>query len=208
MQNTLQPPACNYKHRILVFPHFMNSCLSHCHQFPAPTEPCGVNPSQHLGQSTPPSQVPDTMQCAFNSRSSATTHVHPAPFPLLCQHSSVQPHAEPDGGTDPARSLPVCKRQRVVSQSGQARSPAHRAGVCGVPAPAHWHQTPAPQTNGCKYPANLNSRTWSPVCTTVNCSLALHESKVSPIRCISVNHNTTQGLDAVKRNVLLKEGSV
>lgn len=153
----------------------MNSCLSRCHQHPVPTEPCGVNPSQHLGRSTPLPQAPDTVQGAFSSRSSA--HVHPAPSPLLCQHSSVQPHAEPDGGTDPAGSLSVCKRQRAVSQSGQARSPARQAGVWGVPAPAHWRHPPAPQTNGCKCPANLNSRTLSPVCTTVNCSLALHESR-------------------------------
>lgn len=64
----------------------MNSCLSYCHQRPVPTEPCGINPSQHLGQPTPLPQVSDTIKGAFSSRSSATTHVHPAPSPLLCQH--------------------------------------------------------------------------------------------------------------------------
>lgn len=37
-------------------------------------------------------QAPDTVQGAFSSKSSATTHVHPAPSSLLCQHS-VQSHA-------------------------------------------------------------------------------------------------------------------
>lgn len=160
---------------LTVFPHSTKSCLSRCHQSPVPAEPCGVNPSQRLGRPAPPPRAPDTAQGAFSSRSSATTHGHPAPSPLWWQHSSVQPHAEPDGGADPAGSPPACKRQRVVSQAGRAHGaavPGARAGACGVPAPAHWCQPPAPQTDGCKCPANLNSRTLPPACTTLNCSLA------------------------------------
>lgn len=117
---------------LTIFPHFMKSCLSCCHQSPVPTEPCAVSSSQHLGWSAAPPQAPDTVHGAFSSRSSAATHGHPAPSPPLWQHSSVQPHAEPAGGTDPAGSPPACKRQRAVSQSGRARSPAHGAATPGA----------------------------------------------------------------------------
>lgn len=132
------------------------------------------------------------MQGAFSSRSSATTNVHPAPSPLLCQHSCVHPHAEPDGGTDPAGSLPVCKRQRVVSQSGWAHRPAHRAGVLGVPAPAHWLQPPAPQINGCKCPAKPEQQDFA-CSTTLFACITLEQRKVSPIRSTSGSHNPSVG---------------
>lgn len=179
-------------HCILVFPHFMNSCLSCCHQRPVPTEPCGANPSQHLGQSPSPPQAPDTVQGAFSSRPSATTHVHPAPSPLLCQHSA-QPHAEPGCGTDPAGSLPVCKRHRAVSQSGQACSPAYCVGVSGVSAPAHWCQPPAPQMG--EVPSKPEQQDFASSlhsCKLLACTTA-EQRKVSPIRSICVSHNPSVG---------------
>lgn len=80
-------------------------------------EPCGVNPSQHLGQFRlhPHLRHGPLTPCKGGKAPSAAGPQRPpmstpAPSLLLCQHSSVQPRAEPDGGTDPAGKLPVCKK--------------------------------------------------------------------------------------------------
>lgn len=84
----------------------------------------------------------------IQQQAAASTHVHPAPSPLCCASTLCSHMLSQVVGPIQLEACLSVERHRAVSQSGQALSPAHCAGVSRVPAPAHWCQPPAPQTNG------------------------------------------------------------
>lgn len=96
-------------------------------------EPCGVNPLQHLGRFRLRLHLRHRPLTLCKAPSPVGPQLPPtstsAPSPLLCRHSSVQPRAEPDGGTDVAGKLPVRKK---AGGYFPARPTPHNAAVPGA----------------------------------------------------------------------------
>lgn len=112
---------------------------------------------------------------AFSCRSFLNYHSCPPLSPSLCCASThLWSHSLNQVGLIQLENRLSIRMHGVISQPDQSHSPALDAAM--------------PEAcNGCKWPANLDSRTLPPACTTVNCVLHYITAEESQPQKICLN---------------------